>query len=185
MQDNAHQQVDQVEASAGALHGGMRLRIRVDDADVPVRDFGSYLTFADRMYGRITPRGLASYAQKREEHLSISNVQVGSLELVIQEVLRQSPYLIGVYLVLKFLPELVRNLSESYKATQEGRLARARTEEIRKRIDREPEAAGLDEDERQELAVRIEQALSIEEKNLPAASRFTEEHVISVELEET
>lgn len=161
----------------------IRLRIRIDDTNLPVRDFGNYLTFIDRIYGRVSPRGLASYAQKRKEHLTISKVEFGSVELLIAEIFENSQSLIILFLFLKILADFLKASGEFYQAIQAAELDRAKKDEIRKRIRRESVCSNNTAEVNEQLTNVIFNIINYEEKNLTVASRFTEEHVTSIELD--
>ncbi len=166
------------------MGNGSRIRIRIDDTSIPVRDFGWYLSFVDRSYGRLASDSLRSYAQTREDHLSISKVRSGSFEIIIEEAIRHSPYLVALFLVLKYLPAAIKASFEAYQSLQESRLAQAQTEEIRRRLDTEPVLSGAGEDEKRKVAESVSEVYSKEQHYLPASVRFSEEHVISVEIED-
>lgn len=162
------------------------LRLRLDDAQVPLRGLASYLAFIDRAYGRLYPGGLASYAQRRREHVRLAQVRAGSLEAVLEQLLTNldgATYLLVLYLLLKHLPALVQALAEAYHDVQAGRLARAQEEEIRARLRSELTAAGLTEEDRTRLARLLLELAEKEQRHLPSAAAFGEAHVREIELE--
>jgi hypothetical protein len=109
------------------------LTIRVANSDLSVRGFASYLSLADRIYGRLTEIGLKSYSQMRSSQLRISEIRQGSIELVISQALTHigdATPLVTLWLFLKFLPviiksssEAAKNYADAFKSYQEARLA--------------------------------------------------------------
>ena len=171
---------------AGPGQERLVLRLRLDDAQVPLRGLASYLAFIDRAYGRLHPGGLASYAQRRGEHVRLAQVRAGSLEAVLEQLLTNldgATYLVVLYLLLKHLPALVQALAEAYHDVQAGRLARAQEEAIRARLRAEPAVADLSEEERRRLARLLLELAEKERRHLPSAAAFGEAHLRALELE--
>lgn len=166
------------------MSNGSRIKIRIDDTGIPVRDFASYLKFVDRSYGRLTSGSLHSYAQKRKEHISISRVRPGSFEIVIEEAIKHSPALIALYLVLKYLPTAIKDSFEAYQSFQEGQLAKVQAAEIRHRLEAEPALSSFDSNEKMKFAQEVSEIYSKEQPHLTPTIRFSEEHVISVDIED-
>ena len=103
----------------------LSLRFVLDDASV--RNFGGYLTYLDRAYGRMFPLGLRSYSRRPEEQLKVVKAREGSLELVIRELVCSLPDAIPIfvlYLLLQTLPSMLRKLAGAYREFQEGRLVK-------------------------------------------------------------
>jgi len=68
----------------------LELSIRIADKDLTIRDLSAFLDLIDRIYGRLSEKGLPSYARKDHGHLQINKLQKGSWELLLQEVITSS-----------------------------------------------------------------------------------------------
>ncbi len=59
----------------------LELIIKIKDEDVNVRELATYLSLLDRLYGRLSPKGLRSYSRSKNTQLKVSEFRKGSLEL--------------------------------------------------------------------------------------------------------
>src|SRR6185295_11824192 len=57
--------------------------ITVDDHDMPTREFAGYLALVDRLYGRLSPGGLRSYAHRDRGRLNIAECRKSELEIIL------------------------------------------------------------------------------------------------------
>ena len=65
----------------------VELVIAIEDERINVREFGAYLSLADRIYGRMTHVGLMSYSHRTYGQLEISERRKNSIEFYIKEVI--------------------------------------------------------------------------------------------------
>src|ERR1700730_13881137 len=122
----------------------VELTITVKDHDLNVREFGAYLSLADRVYGRVSNVGLRSYSLTPYAQLQISEVRRGSIELIIREALsyHNDPTLILIlWLFLKYFPvgikmisESTKNFADSYKSIEEGKLVRENRKNLKEKM---------------------------------------------------
>jgi hypothetical protein len=114
----------------------LELTVNADVSGARLKDLAAYLTFLDRIYGRISPLGLKTYLKRSEEQLRVSEVRQGSIELIFQKILetssQASPY-IFLFLFLKYFPGIAKAVSEGYRNYEDARLSRAKRKEIEKR----------------------------------------------------
>lgn len=162
------------------------LLIRIEGENIPIRDFSAYFAFIDRTYGRLHPKGLASYAQQNERHIRSSLLSPsGSLEAVFEEPIAHidhASYLLMLYLVLKYLPTLVTVLAKSYQYIQKGHLAEAQAQEIQTSLRRDPLLRDHSQANLNLLAETLVSLASRERKTLVKAARFAGEHVAHIKL---
>ncbi|MDQ3323042.1 MAG: hypothetical protein M3525_11540 [Acidobacteriota bacterium] len=62
----------------------IELSISINDENVNLKDFTAYLSLIDRLYGRLSPTGLRSYALRKNEQLNIAEFRKGSLEIIFR-----------------------------------------------------------------------------------------------------
>lgn len=202
----------------------IELIIRIADNDINVRELSAYLSLADRVYGRLTPEGLRSYAQSRKDQLVIKEVRKGSIELVIEQAIAHSqnaPYFIIAALFLRHFSAILRagsdsmkTLAEAHKLYQEGEvikesrkyaslrsgaeiakieaetgktLEEIRTSKenrriIRQQIKQDKALENLDDKRKRQLAILLEDIYAHEGRQLPAAERFVQMKVLSVDI---
>ena len=185
----------------------VNLVIRLRRENLRLRDFGTYLWFIDRCYGRLHEAGLASYAHRPSQYLEITRLKSGSIESVISEVGQfiDRNNLVLVWITLIGLPRAglllsrsVRNLAASVRDIEEARLATARRHhlkraqqqlqnetravrnELREMLREETALEGLPDGRVAELARLLESLYQEERENLPGAARFSVKSVIEV-----
>jgi len=158
------------------------LVISLDSSGVKARDLASYLSLIDHVYGRVDPKGLLSYAHRKEGHLEFSEVRAGSVELVISDLVEHGWPLVVVFLVLKYLPEFVRSIAGAWKDFEEARLTRLRRRELRDRIRQDNELAPISENHREQIVELLDRTYTLERDNLPGAQRLAREKVRTVSL---
>lgn len=162
------------------------LIIRTDQNDLNVRELSAYLSFVDRMYGRLTPQGLHSYAQRREVQVRFDSIRTGSLEMVISEVVANSEgvtRLIILYLLLKHLPTGLATTATAYRDYEEGRLARERRKQLREQVQEDEELAALDRRRKNDLIRFLDTCYQQEQRQTPRVRRFSVKYVQRIVLQ--
>lgn len=157
----------------------LELALVFDESGVNVRELASYLTFVDKTYGRLTPRGIRSYAQRRDAQIEAS-FRRGSLETVITEVVQNKDLITALVLlrfVLKYLPAGIREVATAYDSYQAGALKRARRKQLRQEVNADEELAPLSKDRKNQLVRFIDDVYQRERERLSRAQRFAIYHV--------
>lgn len=182
----------------------LELVITIEEWDIPVRELAAYLELIDRVYGKLSPEGLRSYAHKNRGRLEIAEIHKSDLEIIFRFVYghTNTASIIVILLFLKSLPSMfnitaegIKRLAEAYKSYEEGRQVRddrmrqAMMENNRQAIetmkaeDRFATAARqLDKKRRSQLARLLNSLIMEEEENLPAPIRFARRQVKAVIL---
>jgi hypothetical protein len=168
----------------------LELVISMDDTTLRVRGLAAFLEFIDRVYGRLDPRGLRSYAHRPQEHIRIREVRTGSFELIFAELLAQSDKvtaLLIVYILMKNLPDILKSLAQAYKDLEEARFTRKRREILEEQLRKNPDTQKLKSQERQQVAGYLDEILTAEREAISQVGEFTQEHIkyISLHLEGT
>lgn len=172
-----------------ALDAGyvVELSILAKNDNVNVREFNSYLGLIDNTYGRLSYRGLRSYAHTHREQLKISSIKASSIELILSEAVTEldsTTRLIVIYLMLRYLPH---SWAAAYRDYEEGRFTRARRQSLRRQIQNDEELATLDHERKNQL-VRFLDSCYQRERQTPKArefdSRYIEEITIRFERKE-
>ncbi|MBA3355287.1 MAG: hypothetical protein H0U18_04980 [Pyrinomonadaceae bacterium] len=106
----------------------LELVITVEGENIPTREFAMYLALVDRLYGRFSPEGLASYAHRKHGRLKIGEIHKSELEIIFRVFYGQQGALAFILLLifLRSLPKMiktttegVKNLAEAYKGYEE------------------------------------------------------------------
>ncbi|MBW2570216.1 MAG: hypothetical protein JRE47_12860 [Deltaproteobacteria bacterium] len=161
------------------------LSIRLKGKNVSVRQFASYMRFLDKAYGRLTPKGLISYSRTPENELKIEEIRHGSLEIIISKLLSEIGSinaLILVGLLLKFLPGFIKSTLSAYRDYEEGKLARARREQIKEQIKKDKRLKELSKKHIYQLTQFFDAMYSMDIRNLPKAHKFSSDTVIEVKF---
>jgi hypothetical protein len=154
----------------------VELVITIEDGNINVREFAAYLSLVDRVYGRLSPRGLNSYAHWETGQLEITEIRKGSIELIISQVIsefRGVAVLIVLWQVLKQLPNVVA----AFKDYQEGMLARQNRKRIKQEMKQEASLQKLKGKRFDELVTLVNNLLTSEHKHLSAPIRFARTRV--------
>ncbi|HUH13338.1 MAG TPA: hypothetical protein VMK65_09520 [Longimicrobiales bacterium] len=175
---------------------GARLVLHVRDHQVTVRDLAAYLTLTDRIYGRLRPGGLRSYAQLGSEQLRLRRIAgAGSAVLELEEEVEWArPWRLAlVTLALRVLPgvleasgswaEAFRSLGEAADGGAQVGLFSSADGSVRSRLAREPALADLKPATLEATARLLERLYGAESELLPAALRFAQLAVLEVALE--
>lgn len=160
----------------------IQLCIALEATGIKARDLASYLSVIDHVYGRLDPKGLLSYAHRKDGHVELSDVRAGSVELIISELVESAPTLAVIFIVLKLLPEFVRNLAGSFKDFEEARFTRLRRAELRDRMKQDNELGRVSDNHRVQIVELLDKVYLLERENLPGAQRLARERVRSIKL---
>ncbi|SRR5258708_18973559 len=181
--------IKEIEASITGYREGSRdleleLIVRVDETMLNVRELAAYLSLADRVYGRAFELGIYSYAQRPAAQLTITEIRHGSLEFHFVDSLinyfREHPEsLIFLYLFLRYGPtglkdisETVKNLADSYKGVQEGKLAKINRKKVAEDMKNDEILRTLSESQRSDLRRVLRYFEAKEQRNLKPARRL-------------
>jgi hypothetical protein len=170
----------------------LELVVTVADAGINAREFAAYLRLMDRVYGRVLRGDLRSYALTSHGQLEIAKISKGSLDISIVDVFSQfhdAIPLLMLWLFLRYVPaglkaisEVTKNLADSFKAIEEGRLTRLNRKKLKEDLQGEERLRVLNTAQINEL-VALLASLEIEEhRTLPAAVRFSEKYVKDVTI---
>ena len=165
----------------------LQLVITMQDRGLIVRDFSAYLRIIDGFYGKLQTAGYLSYAHRLDRQLRITNIKQGSLDLIFSEILETvtNPYLIVVWLALKYLPNIIKasaDLARAYRDIEEGRLARVNRQQIRAEIRRDEALQGLGADRIRQLCSVLDGLYTAEHNTIGKAIRFAKKHVKEVKI---
>jgi hypothetical protein len=163
----------------------LELSITLDDTGIGVRDLANYLRLIDGVYGRLDPRGFRSYAQREDDYLRIDEVRPGSMEVVISQLLatteRALP-LVVLFILLKYLPEFLKNLASAFKDFEEARHTRLRRSQLSETIKADKTLQSISEGSKQHLIEFLDDMYASEASNLRGARRVAELHLKELTL---
>jgi hypothetical protein len=180
--------------------GPVELTIVCASNGVNLREFTAYFSLIDRVFGRVSVGSLALYSRRRGEQLSVAQFQAGSLETVFRALLgsADAQSLITVWLILKYLPKILRESVAAYKDLEEGRFARAQRRQLEQTKEHEGSSAqrarlrelirsevdldNLSPERVRQLARLLDGLYDSEARRLPAASRFAADYVQHIRL---
>lgn len=162
----------------------LELSIRIADEDLTIRDLSAFLDFIDSIYGRLSEKGLHSYARREYGHLKINKLQKGSWELLLQEIITSgySYSLIVILLAVKYLPPAVQSIAAAYNQVEQGRLARANRKRIKAEMEKDENLAALSKERRNQLSELVEYLHEKEKERLHRAIRFTRKRLLSIKV---
>jgi len=162
----------------------LELSIRIADEDLTIRDLSAFLDLIDRIYGRLSEKGLPSYTRKELGHLKINKLQKGSWELLLQEVITSgySYSLIVILLTVKYLPPAIQSLATAYNEVEQGRLAGTERKRIKKEMEKDENLSTLSNDRKNQLSELVEYLHDKEKKRLHRAIRFTQKRLLSIDV---
>lgn len=84
------------------------LSVVLDDSALNLREFAAYLGLIDSTYGRLNPKGIFAYSQRREQQLKIHRLGSHSVELKFVELITNTRHiqaLLLTFLMLKYCYE--------------------------------------------------------------------------------
>jgi len=167
----------------------VELVITIGDEGINVREFGAYLSLADRIYGRMTHAELMSYSHRTYGKLEISEIRQNSIELYIKEAIsgfQDATPLIILWLFLKHLPSAIKTISESsknfadgYKSYEEVALVRENRRRLREEFRQDENLQKLDDRRLNQVVVLLEALQTHESRQLAASVRFAQKYKIS------
>lgn len=162
----------------------LELSIRVACGDIAIRDLSAYLDIIDRVYGRLSEKGLISYARKEHGHLKINDMRQGSWELLIREAVTSgySHALIIVYLAIKYLPPAIQSIAVAYNNYEQGRLARINRKRIKAEMENDIRLKNLSNNRMNQLARLIEYLHERESEKINRAIKFARKGLLDVEI---
>ncbi len=162
----------------------LELSIRIADEDLTIRDLSAFLDFIERIYGRLSEKGLPSYARKEHGHLKINKLQKGSWELLLQEVINSgySHALIIIVLAVKYLPPAAQSIASTYNQVEQGLLARENRKRIKVEMEQDEHLASLSKERQNQLSELVEYLHEKEKEKLHRAIRFTQERLLSINV---
>ena len=170
----------------------IQLIVSIEECNVNIREFGSYLRFIDNIYGRLTTDSLYRYAHNENMQLRISSFRLGSLDIEISKFvsdLQGSTALIMGWLTLKYLPniiktssEAVKNFAAAYKDVQEAKLVRENRRKLRAEMKSDETIGQLDKDKIDQIVRFVDHIYAKETNNISAPIRFAQRFVKKVRL---
>ena len=152
------------------------LVITIEGEGIPAREFAEYLALIDRIYGRLSPEGLRSYAHREQGRVQIAEIHKSELEIIFRalDALQDAATYIAIGYALKALSEIIKTNTESYKNVADSRKsladARKSDEEVRaieedtrhKKIVNRYEESKLARENRKHIRELIQQAPDLE-----------------------
>jgi hypothetical protein len=181
---SALEEVENLLFPSGVSTDGMlELVIIVEDHDLRVRGFSELLGFVDRTYGRLSPRGIRSYAQREDEQVRISEVRSGSYELIIETLANNTDAvtsLVTISLLVKYLPGALESLAASYRDYEEARFTREKRKQLLKQIDEDEKLQSLAKNKQNQLVTYLEFLYERDRKHLKSVGEFSKRSVIDV-----
>ena len=157
----------------------IQLIITMNDSNVNIRGFSAYLTLIDRTYGRLDPKGLASYAQTPYAQLEVS-FRHGSLNVIISAFVSHIGDVTAIVVLrylLKYLPTGLKDVAAAYRDYEEGKLVRERRRKLREEVKEDQELAAFDGHRKNEIVAFLDMLYWAERRQLPAAQRFAVRYV--------
>jgi len=161
----------------------LELVLIVEDHDLSVRGFSELLGFVDRTYGRLSPRGIRSYAKREDEQVRISEVRSGSYELIIETLANNTEAvtsLVVISLLIKYLPGALESLAASYKDYEEARYTKEKREKLRKQIEDDENLKSLSRNKQDQLVRYLDSLYERDRKHLKNVGLFSKQSVIDV-----
>jgi hypothetical protein len=163
--------------------GLLELVIIVEDHDLRVRGFSELLGFVDRTYGRLSPRGIRSYARREDEQVRISRVRSGSYELIIETLANNTDAvtsLVLISLLVKYLPGALESLAASYRDYEEAKFTREKRKQLRKQIEADENLQSLSRNKQDQLVRYLDYLYERDRKHLKNVGKFSKQSVIDV-----
>jgi hypothetical protein len=182
--ESALEEVEKLLFPTGVpAEGLLELVIIVEDHDLRVRGFSELLGFVDRTYGRLSPRGIRSYARREDEQVRISRVRSGSYELIIETLANNTDAvtsLVLISLLVKYLPGALESLAATYKDYEEARFTREKRKQLRKQIEADENLQSLSRNKQDQLVRYLDYLYERDRKHLKNVGEFSKRSVIDV-----
>ena len=163
--------------------GILELVIVLEDHDLRVRGFSELLGFVDRTYGRLSPRGIRSYARREDEQVRISEVRSGSYELIIETLANNTDAvtsLVLISLLVKYLPGALESLAASYRDYEDARYTQEKRNQLRKQIEADENLQSLSKNKQDQLVRYLDYLYERDRKHLKNVGEFSKRSVIDV-----
>lgn len=169
----------------------IELVVSIQGENLNIREFGAYLSFIDRVYGRLSQEGIHAYVHNEKEQLTIARMRQGSIEVVIERVFSelQDTRIVVLWLVLKYLPNLLKssaealkNIANAYNEYEQGRLARENRKILRAQLKKEELMRKLSPTKLDQLVKFLATVYAQESYKLAAPIRFAQKFVSNVLL---
>jgi len=180
----------------------LELTVIVQGENISTREFAMYLALVDRLYGRLSPKGLMSYAHQESGRLKIAEIHKSELQIVFQMFYEhaESVKFIAILLFLRSLPKMLKTLAEAYKSFEEARevgdrseiarlkekerkqLTRLQRKAIRETINEEPASRDIDETSKRRLVSLLNALFAQELSSLSGPIRFARQQVMAITL---
>ena len=162
----------------------IELKIKIENKNLNIRELGIFFTFIDKLYGHLQPEGIYSYAHHRGKQVKISSIEYGSLEVsIIDTLLKIEPQqLVIIWLVLKYLPASIKNITSAYKDIEEIKLLRLNRAQIKERMKNEEIFRKLDNKRINQLISIIDYFAEKENRKIPSVIRFIKYFVIDITI---
>lgn len=168
------------------------LIITLSDTDISFREFGSFLITIDDFYGRFYKKGFLSYAKTQKAHLKASEIRHGSIEIIVQEILKKLAIHDTIYffLMIKYLPalikegsEVLKNLTESFHNYENAKLVRLQKKSLSKELRKDELLENLTDEEIRKLNRNLKAKYPNDKKKLKGASKFASQKLLSVQIQ--
>lgn len=167
------------------------LLITIDNRNISFRDFSAFLLLIDHFYGRNYNGGFLSYAMTDSAHLRADEIRSGSIEIIIQELLRHLPVKQAIifFLLIKYLPSALKSISESLLNTSDAlytfektKLIRRMRKELRRDLRDDALLQTLSDAEISKLAEDLQKKYDVDRKHIHKAARFAAKKLKSVQV---
>lgn len=172
----------------------VELVISIKESDINVKSLSSYLDFIYRVDGQLSEIGYKRYTHYPQAQIHIDKIRFGSWEIIIERLIESGgAEKLGIlYLVLKFLPEVTKtitngihsyyetmNIREDYLEKREKRRIR---KEVRELINIEEGFSTLEKKQKEKLVALLEELYKASEKKLPSATRLAQKSVKEIKI---
>ncbi|MEN8377077.1 MAG: hypothetical protein ABFS34_16760 [Gemmatimonadota bacterium] len=188
------------ELASAIGQDGATLRVVLDRDGGPLRELGSYLLLADRMYGRLRTGGLRRYAQLGGEQLQVTwwRDEGERLGLEIKEPVEAARgwRMALLWVALELLPEVVgadvaipwaaarRRIAIGGELEPQVTLFAADSQDLLASAAERPVLAALSGESRYSVVEAVQDLYAEDSDLLPASIRFARERVAEVQLGE-
>lgn len=170
------------------------LVIKIEDNDLNVKDFSTYLELVYRVDGLLSRQGFNSYSKSYDSQIKITKVSFGSIELTIEKLLSEigSERLIFIWLILKYLPTLINGTMEATNKYYDTLLKREeylekvnnrkQKKNIRSLVYDDAELSSLEKKDKEKIVNVLNDIYNNNPKKIGSAFRFARNSVKSVKI---
>lgn len=169
----------------------LEIVVSIDEKNISLRDFSAFLLLIDHFYGRNFQKGFQSYSMTKDVHLKASEIRVGSVEIIIEEILKYLPVkqAVLVFLLIKYLPSAIKSISESLLNTSEAfynfektRLVRRMRKNLRRHLREDEILQSLSDEEISKLAEDLQKKYELDRRHIYKAGRFAADKMKSIKV---